>query len=737
MNDGELLKRYTEEQADPAFAELVARHVDMVYATACRRVGDPHAAEDVSQAVFCLLLRKAGGLLAMPDLGGWLHRTTCWKAAEYLRSERRRRFHEQVGAHENAYSQTPAAAHPAQSMDDPWSELAPLLDTTLDQLEASDRQLILLRFYRRLPLKEIGSLLEIREDAARMRVQRALERLRQKLVAVFPGVVGMATLAELLETRAAGPAPAEVVSRILLKVPATVAQRGMVPSRAPLSVARGRQSAVTLAVAGLVAVSVTVGVLSRPASSTAGRTPEVIAATRGPAVPNVLPRVNGQRSAAASSAAALEAPEVTEKLEQLRRILYSTVLDTADPPNDLRECLRELGRHPEPAFEVLAATLRDATAPAVARHRAAWGFWLLTQQAPEIRERAEAELLAVLQSPEAETLWLEAATVLRHIGARADTVTGMAAALAANPPALTTSLMFWESAARTVPQATATELRPWLEREGPYRFVAASALAWVDSERSAALAAILIEGFEHPFGSSTALQQAALSGLRKLGPLATEQGPRLRQMLNQPELVRSTWLREEIFETLASIAPQLRSEIPEVEQLLHQREVESALQAAMEAPSAGVPELVAGLASPGTSWRAALQLGELGPSAAAALPALREALAGSDERARSYFADAIKAIDPASPKPRYERDDLIAAVRGLADEWDQVRSGVPPVDAAWMEEFLQRTEVSVPTDLVVQSRRLQEIHPRLHEVWLAGLLKLDPALKEVLKGGGN
>ena len=735
MNDGELLKRYTEEQADPAFAELVARHVDMVYATACRRVGDPHAAEDVCQAVFCLLLRKADGLLAMPDVGGWLHRTTCWKAAEYLRSERRRRFHEQAGAHENAYSQSPAAAHPAQPMDDAWSELAPLLDTTLDQLEASDRQLILLRFYRRLPLKEIGSLLEIREDAARMRVQRALERLRQKLVAVFPGVVGMATLAELLETRAAGPAPAGVASRILLKVPATVAQRGMVPSRAPLSVVRGRQ--VALAVAGLVAVTVTVGVLSRSATLSVRATPEALAATQVPAVPSGLPRGVGPRTAAAPSAAALESPEVTEGLEQLRRILYSTVLDTSDPPNDLRECLRELGRHPEPAFEVLAATLRDASATVIARRRAAWGFWLLTVQAPAIRERSEAELLAVVQSPESENLWTVSAFVLRTIGARAETVTGMAAALTANPPALATSLMFWESAARSVPAATATELRPWLEREGPYRFVAASALAWVDSERSVVLAAILIEGFEHPFGSSTAIQQAALSGLRKLGPLAAEQGPRLRQMLNKPELAQSVWLREQIFETLASIAPHLRSEIPEVEQLLHQREVESALQAAIEAPSAGVPELVAALASPGTSWRAALQLGELGPSAATALPALREALAGPDERARSYFADAIKAIDPGSPKPRYERDDLIAAVRGLADAWEQVRSGVPPTEAAWMEEFLKRTDVSAPTDLVAQSRRLQEIHPRLQEVWLAGLLKIDPALQEVLKGGGN
>ena len=199
MNDGELLRSYREAGDEKAFRELIERHADMIYSTAFRRIGDAHAAEDVTQAVFCLLLRKAGRLYDVPDLAAWLHRATCWKASEQLRAERRRQFHEHAAARMNE-SPNPA--------DDRWSEIAPHLDENLNRLNAPDRRLILLRYYRRLSLREVGAAFGVSEDAVRMRIGRALERLRRRLSGSVPAVIASAALDELLMAHAAEPAPA-------------------------------------------------------------------------------------------------------------------------------------------------------------------------------------------------------------------------------------------------------------------------------------------------------------------------------------------------------------------------------------------------------------------------------------------------------------------------------------------------------------------------------------------------
>jgi DNA-directed RNA polymerase specialized sigma24 family protein len=149
MNDGQLLRRYVQDGDDSAFRELADRHLGLVHATATRRVGDPHAAADVSQAVFCLLVRKARSLLEVAELGGWLHRATCWKASEHERAERRRRAREQVSAISNP-AMNPAMNSAAS--DEVWKELAPILDVCLDRLEDADREIICSRRFYRAPL---------------------------------------------------------------------------------------------------------------------------------------------------------------------------------------------------------------------------------------------------------------------------------------------------------------------------------------------------------------------------------------------------------------------------------------------------------------------------------------------------------------------------------------------------------------------------------------------------------
>ena len=173
MNDDtDLLRRYAEDGSEPAFAELVHRHVNLVYAAALRRTGgDPHRAEDVAQQVFTALARDARKLAGHPVLSAWLHAATRNAAISLMISEQRRQVRE-TAALETA---------PAGAPNPEWDRLRPLLDEAIDELPEADRAAVVLRFLERRPFAEVGVALQVSEDAARMRTDRALEKLRVAL----------------------------------------------------------------------------------------------------------------------------------------------------------------------------------------------------------------------------------------------------------------------------------------------------------------------------------------------------------------------------------------------------------------------------------------------------------------------------------------------------------------------------------------------------------------------------
>ncbi|MCW5559434.1 MAG: sigma-70 family RNA polymerase sigma factor, partial [Verrucomicrobiae bacterium] len=72
MTDAQLLREYAGSGSEAAFAELVSRYAGLVHAAALRQTGNPDWAEDVTQAVFVLLARKAGALSPDIVLAGWL-----------------------------------------------------------------------------------------------------------------------------------------------------------------------------------------------------------------------------------------------------------------------------------------------------------------------------------------------------------------------------------------------------------------------------------------------------------------------------------------------------------------------------------------------------------------------------------------------------------------------------------------------------------------------------------------
>src|ERR1043166_5715801 len=101
LDDAELLAEYAATRSERAFTQLVQKYVSLVYSSALRQVRDPHLAEEITQAVFIILARKAGGLSRRTILSGWLCRTAHFAACDALKAERRRQQREQLAAQMN------------------------------------------------------------------------------------------------------------------------------------------------------------------------------------------------------------------------------------------------------------------------------------------------------------------------------------------------------------------------------------------------------------------------------------------------------------------------------------------------------------------------------------------------------------------------------------------------------------------------------------------------------------
>ena len=202
--DSELLRQFAKTHAEDAFAELVNRHVNLVYSAALRQVnGDAHSAQDVAQTVFTDLARKADSLAQRESVTGWLYTSAHFAAAKIVRTENRRRDREEKFMREPTHESAPEAD---------WETLRPLLDDTMHELKAADREAILLRYFENRTFAEVGAKLGLNENAARMRVDRAVEKLRTAFAR--RGVAATATLASVISANAVQLAPASLAAML-------------------------------------------------------------------------------------------------------------------------------------------------------------------------------------------------------------------------------------------------------------------------------------------------------------------------------------------------------------------------------------------------------------------------------------------------------------------------------------------------------------------------------------------
>lgn len=205
LTDQQLLAAYAEHQEEPAFAELVRRHLDLVYSAALRMVRDPKLAEDVAQGTFVALARNAPDLVSRPVLSSWLHGTTRNIAANTVRSEVRRRLREQEAAVMNEL---------LSSTDEPsWERIASHLDAALAELSDPDRDAVLLRYFEKRSANEMGEALGVSAEAAQKRVGRAVEKMRAYFVR--RGIaVSAGGLVSLISVHAVQTAPAALATGV-------------------------------------------------------------------------------------------------------------------------------------------------------------------------------------------------------------------------------------------------------------------------------------------------------------------------------------------------------------------------------------------------------------------------------------------------------------------------------------------------------------------------------------------
>lgn len=203
--DGQLLEAHVHRRDEDAFAQLVRRHVNLVFGTALRILGDRSAAEEVAQNVFVTLARKAASIRAGEGLAGWLHRAAVLEARMRQRTDLRRRNREEAAARLGTTMDTTEPTDPL-----PFG----ILDDALLELPEKDRQALFLRYFERRPFREIGRSLGMGEDAAQKRASRALEALAAVLRRRGAATATAALAARTLEAAALTGAPVHLASTI-------------------------------------------------------------------------------------------------------------------------------------------------------------------------------------------------------------------------------------------------------------------------------------------------------------------------------------------------------------------------------------------------------------------------------------------------------------------------------------------------------------------------------------------
>jgi RNA polymerase sigma factor (sigma-70 family) len=243
QDDLQLLQEFRERGSEEAFRALVERHAGMVHGVA-RRVAGENLAQEVTQTVFVLLARKANRLGSNVVLAGWLYRAARLAALEAIRREKRK---------QQIKEKLSAMSPDTSEQESLWQQIAPMLDEAMARLRNADREALLLRFFEGRSFAEVALATGSSEAAAKMRVSRALEKLRT----IFSDKgVALSTLA-IASTLSANAAPAaSVITGAVL----AEASNSAIPTLAEIAIKMILMKKLKMAAAVTVALLLVVGI---------------------------------------------------------------------------------------------------------------------------------------------------------------------------------------------------------------------------------------------------------------------------------------------------------------------------------------------------------------------------------------------------------------------------------------------------------------------------------------------
>src|SRR5258708_28561675 len=249
-SDAALLEQFVRHESEAAFAEIANRHIALVHSVALRHTSNPAQAQDITQAVFIILARKAAGLGRKTVLAGWLYHTARLTAANWQRSETRRIRREQEAFMQSTFNESA----PDNAL---WREPSQMLDDAMGRLGKTDRDALVLRYFQNRNLAEVGVALGIEERTAQKRVSRALEKLRK--IFTKRGVALSATaIAGAVSANAVTAAPvalAEAVAAGALSGP-TMTNAAVIAATKTIAMTTLQKTIVTIAIVALAGVGI-------------------------------------------------------------------------------------------------------------------------------------------------------------------------------------------------------------------------------------------------------------------------------------------------------------------------------------------------------------------------------------------------------------------------------------------------------------------------------------------------
>ncbi len=175
--DFELIQR-ARSGDDSAFSQIVSTYRKRIMGTIARLIGRPEDVEDVSQDVFLRLYFSLEQLRTPEVFEPWLYRLTVNAAYDYLRKQRRRHESRMADLSEEQVLLADALAGGRVDADEQHRrKVRETVDTLLAGVSAEDRILLVLKEVEGLSLKELEKIYKVKENALKVRLFRARQRV--------------------------------------------------------------------------------------------------------------------------------------------------------------------------------------------------------------------------------------------------------------------------------------------------------------------------------------------------------------------------------------------------------------------------------------------------------------------------------------------------------------------------------------------------------------------------------